>query len=169
MRGLRAVLVSAGMLLLAARGMRGALVPVGVGCAPSAEAAVARMLGNDLGENSVDGFKVVRVRTDALRKQRWAMVASCSDRTRPMVAIALQGGVPVQMLDQQQGVKIGDRVAVVRDGDDSRMKVLGWAEDSGGTQDLIRVKLPGFSGDDANATLVIRCRVVGKDLVEVVR
>jgi hypothetical protein len=158
-----------GMMLLVVQEASAALVPVGVGCAPSAEAAVARILGSGSGESKADGFRVVAVRMDALRKQSWAMVASCSDRARPMVAIALRDGALMQSMGVLQGVRIGDRVAVVREGGDSRLQLSGWAEDSGGTQDLIRVKLPKFSSDDAEAAPVIRCRVVGKDLVEVVR
>ena len=168
MRGLRIALLIV-EALLAVRGMSAALVPVGVGCAPSAEAAVARILGRESGDSKADGFKVVAVRTDALHKQAWAMVASCSDRARPMVAVTLQDGALAQMVGTLQGVRIGDRVAVVRVGGDSRMNLSGWAEDSGGAQDLIRVRLPRFSSDDADAAPVIRCRVVGKGVVEVVR
>ena len=169
MLALRVALVNVGMMLFAVRGMSAALIPVGFGCAPSAEAAVARILRGESGDSKADGFKVVAVRTDALRKQSWAMVASCSDRARPMVAVPLWDGVLVQTMGVLQGVRIGDHVAVVRDGGDSRMNLSGWAEDSGGAQDLIRVRLPRFSSDDADAAPVIRCRVVGKGVVEVVR
>ena len=158
-----------GMMLLVVQGASAALVPVGVGCAPSAEAAVARILGSDSGESKADGFRVVAVRMDALRKQSWAMVASCSDRARPMVAVPLRDGVLMQTMGVLQGVRIGDRVAVVREGGESRTNLSGWAEDSGGAQDLIRVRLPRVSSDDADAAPVIRCRVVGKGVVEVVR
>jgi len=168
MCGLRVVLVSAGMFL-AVQGADAALTPARVGCAPSAEAAVARILGNESGASKADGFKVVAVRTDALRQQSWAMVASCTDAARPLVAVALREGVSAQMLDLPQGVKIGDRVQVVRKGEDSRMSLSGWAEDTGGPEEMIRVKLPKFSDDDGSAAPVIRCKVVGKDLVEVVR
>jgi hypothetical protein len=168
MRGLRVALLIV-EVLLAVRGMNAALIPAGVGCAPSAEAAVARILSGDTSESKVDGFKVLAIRTDALRKQSWAMVASCSDRARPMVAVPLRDGVLVQTVGVLQGVRIGDHVAVVRDGGDSRMNLSGWAEDSGDAQDLIRVRLPRFSSDDADAAPVIHCRVVGKGVVEVVR
>jgi hypothetical protein len=169
MRELRAALLSAGIMLLAMQRADAALIAAHVGCAATAEAAVARILGSDPGVSRADGFKVVAVRTDALRKQSWAMVASCSDATRPLVAIALDFGASIQTLDVPQGVRIGDRVAVVLEGEDSRLNLSGWAEDSGAAQELIRVKLPRFSTDDGSAAPVIRCRVVGKDLVEVAR
>lgn len=167
MRRLVVVLIG---LILSLRNAEGALIPTGVGCAPSAEAAVTRILDGGAEKGGVDGFKVVAVRTDALRKQSWAMVASCRDAARPMVAIAL-GEKFVdsrRLVAMQQGVRIGDRVIIVREGEDSRMQLSGWAEDSGGDHDLIRVSMPRLS-DDAIANTVIHCRVVGKDLVEVIR
>ena len=145
-----------------------ALVPTGVGCAPSAEAAVAHVLGEAAQDGSTEGFKLVGVRTDVLRKQSWAMVASCTDPSRPMVAIALGNRAMASARLMQEGVRIGDRLAVMREGADSRIALIGWAEDSGGEQDLIRVRMPRLS-DDATAPPVIRCRVVGRDMVEVVR
>jgi flagella basal body P-ring formation protein FlgA len=145
-----------------------ALAPTGVDCAPSAEAAVARVLGEAARDGSAEGFKVVAVRVDATRQQSWAMVASCTDVSRPMVAIALGKRVVASSRLLRQGVRIGDRVTVVREGDDSRMELAGWAQDSGGEQDLVRVKMPSLS-EDAGPAPVIRCRVVGKDIVEVLR
>ncbi len=167
---MRRFLVALAGLILSVRGAKGALVPAGVGCAPSAEAAVERVLRGATEQGGKEGFKVVAVRTDALRKRSWAMVASCTDAARPMVAIALGPGAAAfaGLAPSQQGVRLGDRVAVVREGDDSRMELAGWAEDSGGNQELIRVKMPRLSGG-AEAAPVIRCRVIGKDIVEVAR
>ncbi len=155
-------------LMLSWQGVAAALVPAEAGCAPSAEAAVARVLGEAAHDGGVEGFKVVSVRTDALRKQSWAMVASCTDASRPMVAIALDDRTAASPRLMRESVRIGDRVTVMREGADSRIVLTGWAEDSGGERDLIRVRMPHLS-DDASVSPVIRCRVVGKGIVEVVR
>jgi hypothetical protein len=145
-----------------------AVVPTGVGCAPTAEAAVARILNRDTGPEIASGFKVISMRKDPLRNRNWVMVASCNDAARPMVAIELADGryEPVREMPK---VRIGDRVSVMSAGDASRMELVGVAQDSGVAQDLIRVRLPKFSSDETLAAPVIRCRVVGADLVEVVR
>ncbi len=65
----------------------------------------------------------------------------------------------------QAQVQIGDRVAVQQDNQQSRIELAGVAEESGALWDLIRVRLPSLSSNDAPP--VIRCRVVGRDMVEV--
>jgi len=171
MKHLRISLV-VGLFVCAVQAASAALVPAGVGCASSAEAAVARMLGSLQVAEKQDGFRVVAVRTDALRKRSWAIVASCADAARPMVAIELEGDVAASeqvQLPVVLQVRIGDRVRVVHDGSDSRMELAGLAEDNGGGNDLVRVRMPKFSTEAAEAPPVIRCRVVGSDIVEVIR
>jgi hypothetical protein len=143
-----------------------AIISAGPGCAPTAESAVARVLSNDVESASVEGFKVVAIRKDPLRKRSWAMIASCSNTSRPMVAIELAENV-VPLTPPQQHVQIGDHVTVRQYGEESQMELAGVAEDSGVTQDLIRVRLSALSS--GNAAPVLRCRVVNKNLVEVVR
>jgi hypothetical protein len=82
--------------------------------------------------------------------------------------------VAIELMDDNAGleqgipkVRIGDRVSVVSVGDASRMALVGVAEDSGSGRDFIRVRLPQFSSDKTLAGPVIRCRVVGVDVVEV--
>jgi hypothetical protein len=145
-----------------------ALAPAGVGCAPTAEAAVARILNRDAGPESVNGFKVISLRRDPLRNRNWVMVASCNNAARPMVAIELVDD-RAEHIREMPKVRIGDRVSVVSVSDASRMELVGVAEDSGTAQDLIRVRLPKFSSDETLAAPVIHCRVIGADLVEVVR
>lgn len=146
-----------------------ALTPAGVGCAPTAEAAVARILGREAMEiESATGFKVISLRKDPLRKRNWAIVASCNDAARPMVAIELADD-RVGTMREMPKVRIGDRVSVMSARDASRMELVGVAEDSGAGQDVIRVRLPKFSSDETLAAPVIHCRIVGADLVEVVR
>ncbi|MEO6924413.1 MAG: flagella basal body P-ring formation protein FlgA, partial [Bryocella sp.] len=62
----------------------------------------------------------------------------------------------------------GDRVKVVSTGEDSQLEMTGHAQDAGGLEDAVRVQLPSFSGD-ASSAAVIRCRVIGKDIVEMIR
>ena len=151
------------VILFAGQHAFAAIVPPGIGCAPTAESAVLRLLSNNLASGSATGFKVVTVRKDPLRRRSWAMVASCSDASRPMVAIELAD--TMMPLVPQQQVRIGDRVAVKQDGEESHMELTGVAEDSGTLQDLIRVRLSGLSSE--SAAPVIRCRVVGREVVEV--
>jgi hypothetical protein len=147
----------------------GAVLPVGVGCAPTAEAAVARMLSGMGGDRAYNGYQVVSLRTDALRRRRWAMVASCVDAARPMVAIELKGEAPVAApaLPAALEVRSGDSVVVKREGDDSRMEIAGVAEEGAAMDGMVRVRMPRFS-DDGPAP-EIHCRVVGLDVVEVLR
>ena len=160
---MRSFLFLAAIVSFAGQRASAAIVPTGVGCAPTAESAVSHLLSNDVAGGSATGFKVVAVRRDTLRRRSWAMVASCSDASRPMVAIELAD--TALLLAPQQQVRIGDRVAVKQDGEQSHMELAGVAEDSGIAQDLIRVRLSGFSSE--SAAPVIRCRVVSKDVVEV--
>jgi hypothetical protein len=171
MKRARLVWFGCGVLWLVAHAASATMVPTGAGCARSAEDAIARMLDGVHANGGKDGFRVVAVRTDPLRKRTWAMVVSCTDAARPMVAIELAADFisANHAMPLQRMVKIGNRVAVVHDDDDSRMVVEGWAEDSGGIGDLIRVRMSRLSGDEADAVPVIRCRVVGEDVVEVVR
>jgi len=153
-----------GAVLCVGSNASAAIVPAGLDCAPTAESAVTHVLSEDAGSGSAQGFKVVAIRKDPLRKRSWAMVASCSDASRPMVAIELAENV-IPLTLPQQYVRIGDRVAVRQYSEESRMELAGVAEDSGIAQDLIRVRLSGLSSD--NAAPVIRCRVVSKNVVEV--
>jgi len=151
------------VVLFAGQRAFAAIVPTGIGCAPTAESAVSHLLSNDAASGSATGFKVVAVRRDPLRRRSWAMVASCSDTSQPMVAIELaETAMP---LAPQQQVRIGDRVAVKQEGEQSRMELTGVAEDSGIAQDLIRVRLSGLSSE--SAAPIIRCRVVSRYVVEV--
>jgi hypothetical protein len=166
MRPLRIVLCVAWMVLFNSQNAFAALIPDGAGCAPTAEAAVARILSKAAGSGSAAGFKVVAVRTDSLRKRSWAIVASCSDASWPMVAIELAADVATfsHTTAAQGQVRIGDRVVVQQDNQQSRIELAGVAEDSGALRDLIRVRLTSLSSNDAPP--VIRCRVVGRDIVE---
>jgi len=143
-----------------------ALVPAGVGCAATAEAAVARLIGqeSDLAASG-EGFRVVGMRTDFVHAKKYALVASCSNAARPLTAVEVRGTVAVV---RTQAVRIGDRIKVIAGGSDSHMELTGRAQDSGSTNDVIRVQMPKFS-EDAETAPVIRCRIVGNDIVEVIR
>jgi hypothetical protein len=128
--------------------------------------AVARMHEPGMIVRGGEGFRVVAVMTDRFRGQSWAMVESCSDGARPMTAVLLP-----ERVDATDGVevRIGEQVVVVSESGDSRIRVVGWAEENGGDRDLIRVRMRQVSGDATESLPVIRCRVVGWGVVEVVR
>jgi hypothetical protein len=156
-------------MLVTGCGYASALAPVIAGCAPTAEAAVERVLQHDVAvATSSEGFKVVAVRRDVLRKRSWALVASCSDATRPMIAVELRDG-DAKLIVPTPKVRIGERVTVRSRNEDSQMELTGWAEDSGVLQDVIRVRLPKFTPEQSAGPPVIQCSVVGPGVVEVVR
>jgi hypothetical protein len=145
-----------------------ALLPGSVGCAPTAEAAVARLLKREAVQQvgGGDGFRVVSVREDSLRKGAWAMVASCAEPAKPMIAVRIGEGASVAA---PKGVKIGERVTVIAEGSESRFELVGMARDSGAASEVVRIEMPRLSMDDGEAAPVIRCRVVRAGVVEVVR
>lgn len=141
-----------------------------VGCAPTAEAAVTRMLARVDGGESPEGYRVASIRVDRIRGQRWALVASCAAPSAPMRAIALPKDAVV-VLDGTIGrvVKIGDRVTVVKQTADSSMELTGVAEAGGEKGESIRVRLPKLSDDTNDAAPEIQCRILGQGVVEALR
>ncbi len=156
------------VLLLSAQ-VSGATAIRGVGCAPTAEAAVARMLARVEGGNVAEGFRVASIRVDRVRGQRWAMVESCAQPATPMRAIVLPNeDVPGDDVVNAR-VRIGERVVVVQRGADSQMELSGIAESSAAMGEAVRVRLPRLSEDMSVAAPEIRCRVVGQGTVEALR
>jgi hypothetical protein len=145
-----------------------ALAPVVAGCAPTAEAAVTRLLTHAAATTGdAEGFRVVSVRRDPLRKSAWALVASCVDPSRPMQALPI--AADVQAPPSPTAVRIGDRVTVVGEDGDSRMQLTAFSRDTGGVNQIVRVEMPRLSADYEQAAPVIRCKVVGPGIVEVVQ
>jgi len=165
---MKTFLVALGVLF-AACGVAVALVPSGFHCAPTAEAAVARLLAAstaDVTASSVGGYRVVSLRTDAIHAKRYALVASCSDATRPLQSVEVPGQPTLS--SRLPSVRVGDRVTVLAASGDSHMELMGRALDGGALSETIRVQMPKF-GENFEAAAVIHGRVLGNNVVEVVR
>lgn len=158
-------LLTAALILCATQAH--ALPNPGVGCAPSAEAAVARLLNGTASTGSSDGFRVDSVHHDHLRNRSWAVVASCSEPSRPRVAVLLPGTASLASAAMASPViHPGDRVTVLSHSGDSQMQLLGWAQEAGAESQIVHVRL-GLSLDADHPSLALRCRVLKPGVVEV--
>ncbi|MDE1161720.1 MAG: flagella basal body P-ring formation protein FlgA [Acidobacteriaceae bacterium] len=144
----------------------------GVGCAPTAEAAVARLLDSGVVTDSLqrEGFRVEAVRVDPLREKAYAMVSSCAERAKPMVAVLLPGRTFSRMREQKTPlVHAGDVVELSAGGSDSQVRLQGRAESAGVAGQEIVVRLSGSLMGDSGVGARLRCRVVSAGVVEVLR
>lgn len=140
-------------------------------CAPTAEAAVARLLAHDAGGVDDRGFRVEWVRLDRVRKNAWAMVKSCSEPGNPAVAIELPRTFAVTSVvrEEQPVVHAGERVVVLSRTQDSTMQLMGTAEENGAVEQEIRVRLDAsVLGSAGQMGAQLRCDVVKDGVVEVV-
>lgn len=142
----------------------------GSGCAPTAEAAVARMLNGATSTGDPEGFRVDAVHHDYLRGRSWAVVVSCTRPALPHVAVLLPASTMASSVKAPSPMLVhaGDQVAVISRSGDSQMQLLGWAEESGRAGQQIRVRL-GISLDAEHPALSLRGSVVKEGVVEVVR
>jgi hypothetical protein len=145
-----------------------ALPVPGTGCAPTAEAAVARMIAGVVGDGSAKGFRVDAIKHDPLRGRSWAVVASCNEPAKPRIALVLASDVPGNVFSFSGTPLIypGDRVTILSRRGDSQMELLGWAEEAGAEKQHIRVRV-GLGLDADHAAHSLRCVVVKAGLVEV--
>lgn len=142
----------------------------GVGCAATAEAAVAHLIEDTDAGREANGFRVEAVRVDRVHARAWAMVASCESPSKPLVAVALPGSVTASVAQRADAVvHVGERVTVVSGGAGSHMELKGWAEESGAEKQEIRVRLDSSVMGDSAAAARMRCVVVRPGVVEVVR
>jgi hypothetical protein len=140
----------------------------GVGCAPTAEAAVAHLLSDTDAGRAANGFRVDAVRLDRVHARAWAMVASCESPAAPRVAVALPGEAIASVAQRGEAlVHAGERVVVVSAAG-SHMQLEGWAEESGAQKQQVRVRLDSsVMGDGVGARM--KCVVVRAGVVEAVR
>lgn len=142
-----------------------------MGCAPTAEAAVAQLLTHDASAADAKGFRVEAVRLDRVHKHAWAMVKSCSNPAMPAVAIELPrtAAVASEIRKEQPLVHAGERVVVLSQSGDSRMRLTGVAEENGVLEQRIRVRLDAsILGSAGQVGAQLRCDVVKDGVVEVV-
>ena len=115
----------------------------GIGCAATAESAVAHMLANTVSTNTTAGFRVDAIRIDRIQNRQWAMVASCSEPAKPRIAFLLPANETIASEMQQQAAAIhtGDAVTILSSNPDSTMQLLGSAIETGAVGDRIHVRL----------------------------
>jgi len=154
--------------LLAAVTACGASSLRAVGCAPSVEAAIAKLIAQEQATGET-GYRVSSVRVDTLRGHRWAMVMSCSAPAAPMVAVELPGAITMSDAIILTHISMGESVKIVNTSADSRLQLSGVAIESAALGESIRVSLPRFGEDSSQPAPVIRCRVIGPGVVEVAR
>jgi hypothetical protein len=140
-----------------------------VGCAPTAEAAVAHLLTNSAGTDGSNGFRIDTIRVDAVQNKRWAVVVSCADPSRPHRAILLPqlANVSARLAEQSIAVHTGDAVTVISRGQDSAMTLHGTAVEAGFVGRAIRVRLQLALGDSPDTD--VSAVVVQPGVVEVKR
>lgn len=112
------------------------------GCAPTAEAAVAHLLAKTSPAEDEGGFRVASVRVDRVRSRSWAMIASCTDATRPLLAVELPMFVAEPAWAAEKSViHAGECVRVISRNGSSTMELTGTAEGSAALHGPVKVRL----------------------------
>ncbi len=125
-----------------------------------------------------NGFRVVKIQSDLILRQRWAMIASCGHPEWPAFAIAIGGyGSPQTSRQTEQSlhtsgreaplVLAGEIIRLWRQEDLLRIEVAGVSEDSGGLGETIRVRLLQRNADDQSAPAAFLGVVRGRSNVEI--
>jgi hypothetical protein len=157
-------------LLMFVVAMAAGATPVrSAGCAETAEAAVAHLLTDGVAGNRAQGFRVDAIHVDAIHHREWAMVASCDEPAKPLVALPLPDtlAVKTEVRRTALAVRTGDRVVVMSPAGDSRMQLVGSAMESGVVGQRVRVRLELVMDGQVKPT--IACEVMRAGVVEVVR
>jgi Chaperone for flagella basal body P-ring formation len=101
--------------------------------------------------SGADGYRVMRIESDPILHQRWALIGSCSHPEWPAVALLLaRPDLPLSSTVTQQWkgsvqaatvVRAGETVQLWSQGDVMRIEVAGVSEENGGLGASIRVRL----------------------------
>jgi Chaperone for flagella basal body P-ring formation len=118
------------------------------------------------------GYQVMRIQSDPVVGQRWAMIVSCGHPEWPAFAIPVNGAISIKTL-QEEGrsltqrvktvpmVRAGDIVRLWRQESLLRIEVAGVSEESGSLGNTIRVRLLRRNADDQSIpeqfSGVVRC------------
>ena len=138
------------------------------GCSATVQQAAAQMASGESNTGEQTGFRVEHVRVDRVQGGVWAMVGSCADPARPLVAVKLPESAGRQVAASREIViHAGERVRVIQRSGDSHMELSGSADDAGAVGAAVRVRLDSglFGGDGVAAH--VRGRVVKAGVVEV--
>ena len=158
------------LVLLSIASQAHALALHGIGCAPTAEAAVEHLLSNTDAGGKKTGFRVQDVHIDRVHGQAWAMIAACDAPSRPLTALAL----PRSVMDGskstlQASMHAGDPVVVLSGGAESRIQLNGWLEDAASLGSVVHVRLQPSLFEDAGHVAETRGTLIRRGVVEVER
>lgn len=124
-----------------------------------------------------NGFRVLKIQSDPVLRQKWAMIASCGHPEWPAFAIPTSGNGSPRVSQQTDPslhastrevplVLAGEIIRLWRQEDLLRIEVAGVSEDSGGLGKIIRVRLLQRSADDQSAPVAFFGVVRGQSNVE---
>jgi flagella basal body P-ring formation protein FlgA len=109
-----------------------------------------------------DGYKVMKIQSDLLLGQRWAILSSCSHPEWPEFALQLTGRSPItppqktatslrEDVPAPSVVHAGDLVQLWKQESLLRIEMPGVSEESGGLGKTVRVRLLHRQVDDQSA------------------
>lgn len=103
-----------------------------------------------------NGYRVARVQLDLVLSQRWAMIATCEHPDWPAFALPVSGTkLPIVPQEANRLVIRDSRsVPVVRAGESIRL----WGQD-----DLLRIDVAGIAEEDGGLDKTIRVRLVQRN------
>ncbi|MFC6644303.1 hypothetical protein ACFQBQ_01590 [Granulicella cerasi] len=155
-------------LLCALVSTAGYAFPLHGPCAPTAEAAVAKMLEAAVDAGIVTGFRVEHVHVDAVRGEGYALVGRCGGSSEPLTAVKLPT-MRVKLMTNEKTTLIhpGDALLVLKVTNDTHLQLEGRAEGAGAVGQEIMVRLTDALVRDGVLGAKLRCRVKSAGVVEV--
>lgn len=104
-------------------------------------------------EMKTDGYKVMKIQSDLLLGQRWAIISSCSHPEWPEFALPLTGRSPINPLQKTATSSREDArpLSVVHAGDLVQL----WKQES-----LLRIEMPGISEESGGLGKTVRVRLL---------
>jgi hypothetical protein len=102
-----------------------------------------------------DGYRVIRIESDQVLGQRWAMIARCGHSEWPLVALPAKGAsLPLPQEAKRSASENVRTVPVIRAGDVVRL----WRQES-----LLRIEVAGLSEESGCVGKTIRVRLLHTD------
>jgi hypothetical protein len=131
-------------------------------------------------EMKTDGYKVIKIQSDLLLGQRWAIISNCSHPEWPEFALPLTGRSPISLPQTTATssredarplslVHAGDLVQLWKQESLLRIEMPGVSEESGGLGKTIRVRLLQRQADNQSAPEHFLGIVRGPSNVEIQR
>jgi hypothetical protein len=126
------------------------------------------------------GYRVLKIQSDLVLRQRWAIISNCSHPEWPELALPLTGNDPIDLPQEivtssvtdaktTSIVHAGDVVQLWRQEDSLRIEIPGISEETGDLGKTIRVRLLHRSTDNQSAPEHFYGVVRGRFSVEIQR